>query len=847
VKQSLSRLAVASLALALAFAPGCAPSSGTAATGDAPAAADAWPGQDSSADTQRGEEPPDAGVDADVLAPADAGTKPFAPFADESTVALWLFDETPYPYTTLTDASPYEYDLVLMEAGVLSPGKFGHALRVAPSNKYNVSYAGWQGDMINEHMKAPKGQPSGLWGPTGEPRRVLDALGAGTFTLEIWLKLTKVPASEAVVLDLGDATLPGLGLRLLAGAGAARLVNHYAGVEASCPTDAAALGDLGWHHLAFTSDAGAVQHYLDGVLQPQPQKSSVAQQAVPGDSQPKNRSSETRGFSEKSAEEWRREHRFNVALGEDRKGAGDLEALLDELRISDVVRYTASFAPASFSRNHGASPPQAAKPGLPLLFAKTPPATPVPLGARKHVFIDDALIETKSNVTLALNPVTVREDLTLAGSAGAQPFTPLAGRWHETILDHAGKVYLFIPDNYGSSEGLTRLFTSTDGLSFSAPNLGVIDYKGSTQNNFIFKDRPMGATVFKDENPAVSAEERFKVTAFASNRGQYLYVSPDLLHWRRNETLALPLASGGCAEGFWDDQRGLYVMHFKRDSSFNTVAHPGYGRRGVMFKTSEPFRPWPFKVLAAPLFDGWPFPSVTGEGPVTFPPRPIVPYVLYYNIFRTRAIKYPFAPDTYVALFWAGYNNALDDTDPDYKRRRVRLAVSRDGESWTFFDNKWYIDSVGQVNGKPARDALSFHGLIRRGDELWHYAEFTTENDGDGDRQYSRLKQRLDGFVSLDAAGGQTGLATTYPLTFQGSRLELNVKAKGSVRVALLDAQSKPIAGHGLADCKAVSADSVHHVVSWSGGPGIAALAGKTVRLRFELKDAKLYAFQFVP
>ena len=35
----------------------------------------------------------------------------FPSFADKHTVGLWLFDETDYPYTTLTDAGQNEYDL----------------------------------------------------------------------------------------------------------------------------------------------------------------------------------------------------------------------------------------------------------------------------------------------------------------------------------------------------------------------------------------------------------------------------------------------------------------------------------------------------------------------------------------------------------------------------------------------------------------------------------------------------------------------------------------------------------------------------------------------------------------
>ena len=38
---------------------------------------------------------------------------------------------------------------------------------------------------------------------------------------------------------------------------------------------------------------------------------------------------------------------------------------------------------------------------------------------------------------------------------------------------------------------------------------------------------------------------------------------------------------------------------------------------------------------------------------------------------------------------------------------------------------------------------------------------------------------------------------------------------------------------------------SLSHVISWRGQSDISALAGKPVRLRFHLRNVKLYAFQF--
>ena len=39
--------------------------------------------------------------------------------------------------------------------------------------------------------------------------------------------------------------------------------------------------------------------------------------------------------------------------------------------------------------------------------------------------------------------------------------------------------------------------------------------------------------------------------------------------------------------------------------------------------------------------------------------------------------------------------------------------------------------------------------------------------------------------------------------------------------------------------------DAIEQEVRWDQGPDVSALAGQSVRLRFLMKDADLYAFQF--
>jgi len=465
------------------------------------------------------------------------------------------------------------------------------------------------------------------------------------------------------------------------------------------------------------------------------------------------------------------------------------------------------------------------------------------------VFIDDALLETKDNVALTLNSLNLaelRKDLMLVRSAtDITPFQPDYGDWRETIYDHDGKVYLFINDSYTSQYGISRLYVSKDGLNFTVPNLGMVT---GLPENYIFYKRPMGATIIKDQNPNISPEERFKITAYGPNRGIYLHVSADGIRWRRNELAMLPLIHGGDPETFWDDQQGEYVTHLKRDSSYHTDDCPGNGRRGVRFSSVDPFRPWPMQktvnnIPFLPYFEYYPMPAVTCQGLVTFPIR--ISEAGREDVYRTRAMKYSWAPDTYVALIWRGI---IQDSSPDHQRRQVELGVSRNGTDWSVYDYEtygYYMPSVGMIGTADTREVQSFFGLIRRGDKLWHYAEYNTKNNSGGNRRYSRLEQRLDGFVSLDA-GDVVGYATTRLLVFTGKYLELNVKAdNGSVRVGILDKDGNWIPGFGLYESFPLTEDSVRARVQWVGGSNVENLAGQPVRLVFELQNAKLYALQF--
>ena len=81
-------------------------------------------------------------------------------------------------------------------------------------------------------------------------------------------------------------------------------------------------------------------------------------------------------------------------------------------------------------------------------------------------------------------------------------------------------------------------------------------------------------------------------------------------------------------------------------------------------------------------------------------------------------------------------------------------------------------------------------------------------------------------------------------MELQGIRLTINAQAeKGEIVAEVLDDQGKLVPGYSREDCRAFSGDSLRHALSWKGGDFLGGLLGGTVRLRFHLRNARLYSY----
>jgi hypothetical protein len=139
------------------------------------------------------------------------------------------------------------------------------------------------------------------------------------------------------------------------------------------------------------------------------------------------------------------------------------------------------------------------------------------------------------------------------------------------------------------------------------------------------------------------------------------------------------------------------------------------------------------------------------------------------------------------------------------------------------------------------------------GDELWFYYRSTPLFDPKIDAEKAERKMvarlglatlRRDGFVSLDA-GEKPGRVVTRPLTFESGRLHVNAQVHegGYLRAEVRDADGNVVEPLALDRCTKVTGDQLAAAISWGDESTLSCPEGESLRIAFELQNAKLYSF----
>jgi hypothetical protein len=191
----------------------------------------------------------------------------------------------------------------------------------------------------------------------------------------------------------------------------------------------------------------------------------------------------------------------------------------------------------------------------------------------------------------------------------------------------------------------------------------------------------------------------------------------------------------------------------------------------------------------------------------------------------------------------------------DYQTRHEKdvldfyIGTSRDGVR---FDKSWIYARKPLVPRGPA-GSFDKDGVfppsqfVTHKDEHWIFYGAASERHYSigRDMKIALAKLRLDGFICLEGRD-KGGVVVTKPFKLEGSRLLVNVDAtKGKLLVEVLDAEGKTIPGFSASEAKAYEGvDDLRLAPRWKAGHDLSALRGKVIRLKFHLRNAKLYSFR---
>jgi hypothetical protein len=448
------------------------------------------------------------------------------------------------------------------------------------------------------------------------------------------------------------------------------------------------------------------------------------------------------------------------------------------------------------------------------------PAEPVAEGAlsvgrTRHLFLDDYVVESLEHVRREWhaadkhpgNPVLMPDARWERGG-----YSVLGGSVLHDAEDKQFKMWYHVNGRLGRGVGYA---CSPDGTTWTKPELDVVPYKDGRTNLVMVHPT---ATHYAE----LLGVARFPETPDRSYRAAFVSLDPDKngprgirtassadgTHWTIAENLALPDVTG--------------TGHLTRDevdSQFLLFARGGpAGARVIQRRESKDFENWsaPETVMAVDSDDP-PGGDVYGLS------------VMNYGRFYVGLVQ-----------VFHGAPECLID---------VQLAFSHDGRKWHRPCRKPFI-ALGGVGEWDRFNTSAACGRIIRVSkkELWFYyggrtyrhPSYKGEDTGGAWGAVGLAKLRVDGFASLNS-GFRGGVVLTKPVVLKYPNLCVNVAARfGEVRVEILDEAGRPIPGM---QSKPFVGDRHDAVLEWPEGAGLEPVLRRPVRLRFTLKNAKLFSF----
>ncbi len=444
---------------------------------------------------------------------------------------------------------------------------------------------------------------------------------------------------------------------------------------------------------------------------------------------------------------------------------------------------------------------------------------PLKIGTRKQLLVDDFVVARKQNVRRVLHTAQKQNN--------GQPIFP-DGRFYGTVLydDEKFKMWWRKPgrEGYGYAE-------SADGLQFKkVADVTGINFAGD-----------FTLSVSLDPHETDSAH-RFKAAYDAPGMRAGIAHSADGVRWTpyNDGKPVTHRAADTYNQIVWDEDVKTYRLFTRTDYGTAGGAGEIRGTRS-MLNPGVKSNPTNWKLVRNWIFDR--------EGKDEHQRRQIYALTdwIYHGVHFGLLTVYEWPGD-------------VSEGPADLKKRHERdvmnyyIATSRDGDAW---DLQWVYAGQPIVprggDGTFDKDLIiPASTIVTHNDRHWLYFGGANERHGTAEATFPRKQAigvatlRLDGFISL-AANNEPAVVETKSFTLEGESLQVNVDAgEGEIRVDVLDAAGVPLDGYSGEDAATFrNIDELRLSPRWS--KSLAILKGQPIRLRFHLRRADLYAFQFCP
>ncbi|MCO8121336.1 hypothetical protein NHH03_06275 [Stieleria sp. TO1_6] len=461
----------------------------------------------------------------------------------------------------------------------------------------------------------------------------------------------------------------------------------------------------------------------------------------------------------------------------------------------------------------------------------------IDIGSRRELFVDHLLIDKLDNVRLVLNRPRDEGIVMPFDKPWEGPFCGYC-----TVIKEGDLYRLYYRGSpVGGADGNSGesycYAESSDGVSWTKPELNLYEFQGSTKNNIVLADAAPVTHNFcpmLDDRPGVPAEERFKAIGGTMASGLIAMASADGIHWQRMReepvmtTSMVPYDYMFDSQNlaFWSTSENKYLCYFRVFAD---------GIRRICRTTSDDFVNWSPPTLMEYRHHG-------GEAPIE-------------HLYTNQTHPYFRAPHLYVSVaarFMPGRQVLSEvqakaiNVSPQYFKDTsdAVLMTSRGGHFYdrTFLEG-FVRPGIGAQNW-VSRTNYPALNIVQTG--ATEMSVYLNQDYAQPTAHLHRYSMRVDGFASAQApfSGGEL---VTKVVTFTGRELSINfgTSAAGSIRVEIQDASGKPIPGFALSAAIEQIGNETQRVVTWKHGSDVSPLSGKPIRLRVVIKDADLYSFQF--